>query len=477
MRIKGTVKQFEKAFGQQIVGELSDDFVLVTPNGIPKLPKSVARLVKEQIWIYPHQVVAGPEASTQARRLDNTLQQRAQAPYPVNEGALIGRCPAMQNDPQSSLMMTTAQAARAYRIRGLQPKATVRGDQKPQTPIAVLALGSAFSNQLLKEAVDCFGATGKPKRFRTDGMSGPLSWTSPGEGDLDMQIVTATIVDLKRIPVFETSLFPPNLVLGPAAVLNAKARPDVLTISYGTCEPELGTDPLVVKMPRLADALFMRLGLVGTSVLAASGDSGSSVCVDQGTGVGPRLRAVNYPASSQWVTAVGGTRLVLTENNRIASEVTWNDSEWGVETAGGGGKSILFGRPSWQPKSVTGIPNRRAVPDLSAHASTFPGFPIVGLGQPEVFAQPVGGTSAATPLVASGIALLNAKLAKKGKPPLGFLNPWIYQTRFKATRDITSGNNDLYGVGCCSAKKGFDLASGLGSPNFKNLLKRVPKPR
>ncbi|MFZ1362548.1 MAG: hypothetical protein WAS05_06395 [Candidatus Nanopelagicales bacterium] len=93
--------------------------------------------------------------------------------------------------------------------------------------------------------------------------------------------------------------------------------------------------------------------------------------------------------------------------------------------------------------------------------------------------MPVGGTSASTPLIASAISLLNRQEQRKGVPPLGFVNPWLYQVQYKggAIRDVTRGTNDIYNNGCCVARRGYDRTTGLGSPNLEALARNIRAPR
>lgn len=81
----------------------------------------------------------------------------------------------------------------------------------------------------------------------------------------------------------------------------------------------------------------------------------------------------------------------------------------------------------------------------------------------------VGGTSAATPVFASIVALLNDYLASQGKPSLGFLNPFLYGKGVSGLRDIVGGNNPGCGTNGFSAVKGWDPITGLGVPNFGTL--------
>ena len=87
----------------------------------------------------------------------------------------------------------------------------------------------------------------------------------------------------------------------------------------------------------------------------------------------------------------------------------------------------------------------------------------------------VGGTSAATPLLAGGVADADQEAAHHHQPPLGFVNPLLYDggamRRLGVIREVARGNNDLgrqfFGapLGCCTAHAGYNDAAGLGSVN------------
>lgn len=142
-----------------------------------------------------------------------------------------------------------------------------------------------------------------------------------------------------------------------------------------------------------------------------------------------------------------------------------------------GGFSNYFDIPDYQTKAVKGY--------LSALGSDNSGkFNATGRGFPDVAAQGVkyevyvggkvggvSGTSAASPLFASVIALVNDRLVAAGKSPLGFLNPFLYSTGASALNDITSGSNPGCNTDGFSAKAGWDPVTGLGTPDFNKLLK------
>ncbi|HXB07789.1 MAG TPA: hypothetical protein VNW04_11745, partial [Puia sp.] len=163
------------------------------------------------------------------------------------------------------------------------------------------------------------------------------------------------------------------------------------------------------------------------------------------------------------------------------TETAWKDGDGLRQDNGGstgGGVSTYFARPSWQtvtiasvnPGSIVG----RVVPDVAADASANTGYWTVVDGQ----GGPSGGTSAAAPLWAALIALLNASLGK----PVGYLNPLLYQANANGTtlgqsgcRDITSGDNVTASIGGYSAGPGYDAVTGWGVPIGTALVEGLKK--
>jgi tripeptidyl-peptidase-1 len=144
-----------------------------------------------------------------------------------------------------------------------------------------------------------------------------------------------------------------------------------------------------------------------------------------------------------------------------------------VREAGGGGLSRREPRPWYQDGFVR--PNHRAVPDVSALADIVPGWPVVI----NHTLQSIGGTSGSTPFIAAAVALVAASQRTAGRPRIGLANGWFYQAAVRqpsAFFDVTAGSNDLAGVGCCHARGGYDLASGLGVPNWAVLPGTLPRP-
>jgi kumamolisin len=339
------------------------------------------------------------------------------------------------------------------------------------------------------EAFDrCFGVKTPPIRVvPVDPLSRPYSGGT--ETTLDLEVLSVGAPGVDRINVFEGGESEATIALTAGTALGSKGhRPDVISISLGICEPQY-SEHLVFR--RAMDSIFAVAAGAGISTLVAAGDTGSSGCrinSKSGTTAIP-LRTVSLPSSSPYVTAVGGTNLRLDAKNRIGSEIVWNDWPW-LTAAGGGGVSLLSPeRPWWQQvPALARFGTGRVVPDIAALADVFPGYAYF-CTSPECADLPqlaapgwssIGGTSAATPLMAAGVALANQLAERHGKARLGFLNPLLYRlgaspkTRRGVFRDVTRGNNDLgsllpadagggHPLGCCGARPGYDWASGWGS--------------
>ena len=353
--------------------------------------------------------------------------------------------------------------------------------------IANVGGGYAYTDEYLEYFADCFEFRAPPVRFTGGPGVGPDPVRTSGddEGNLDVQVIAAVVPDIERIDYIQVSnavALPLSFVQGiDIALTRLSPMPDVVTSSFGACDLALeGNAPAVAA----ADDHFALAGVLGVSVLTAAGDGGSSACTqfNPDPPPGTEVPSVAFPGSSPWITAVGGTRLVLGEGNARVDEVVWNDTPWGGSSQGAGtGGSALAARP-WYQKPVT-AQDRRLVPDVAAHASEFAGWPAAGVFDGELMVVPFAGTSAASPLVAANLALLAAAERTAGRGPLGFVNPMLYalaerpEVYSTAFYDVTQGNNQIFfDASCCVATKGYDQATGLGSLTFDELIKVIPKP-
>jgi subtilase family serine protease len=183
---------------------------------------------------------------------------------------------------------------------------------------------------------------------------------------------------------------------------------------------------------------------------------------------------VEFPASSPWVTAVGGSTLKVDQYGNYASESVWNN---GSGSASGGGYSKYFHNLSYQQSSsqptAYSSNGYRALPDIAYDADPNTGVPVYMsfMNQPDSYFV-IGGTSAGSPQWAGMIADAN----QEAQAPLGFINAKLYQLgRFTifanlAFHDITVGNNNQGNITGYSAASGWDAASGWGSPDATILL-------
>ena len=177
---------------------------------------------------------------------------------------------------------------------------------------------------------------------------------------------------------------------------------------------------------------------------------------------------VDAVASLPEMTAVGGTKLSTGPDGEWLAEQSWYNVPLILGTAGG--VSTLFPRPHWQKVGVgTAFPDQRLVPDVSAVADPFTGVRIVFNNRAVVG----GGTSQSAPIWAGLAALMNQKFAASGVKPLGDLNPLLYRVAEASTspgfRDISLGGNAITPAGAT----GYDLVTGLGTPNVANLVKDI----
>jgi hypothetical protein len=324
----------------------------------------------------------------------------------------------------------------------------------------------------------CFGVTATPQVVTVDGGAG----SGPGSGEAALDIETvAALAPSATIKVYEG----PNGT-GILSVYNAIANDatvNIVSISWLLCEADLPSG-----YGASLRAIFQQMVAEGQTPLAASGDWGSAGCYPDITPSYPNggntALSVETPASFPEVTGVGGTSLPdLSGTSEVAWAGACTDGSGGSSPCGtGGGISALWTMPTWQiPLAITaqssgtpcGAPAGtycREVPDVSASADPSHGYviywtyvdPVTNTSNPGFYV--IGGTSAAAPLWAALLADISSSC-----PPQhwGSINSTLYglvASGITLFRDITSGNNDLFGAGGYAAGTGYDMATGLGSP-------------
>jgi kumamolisin len=318
--------------------------------------------------------------------------------------------------------------------------------------IAIIELGGGFKSPDVQSyfkttlnmkapkvvAISVDGAHNQP----TGDPNGP-----DGEVMLDIEVAGA-VAPKATLAVY----FAPNTDQGfynaiAAAVHDTRYNPSVISISWGGPESSWSQQSLTEFNTLLEDAATL-----GLSVCVASGDNGSTDGLTDG------LQHVDFPASSPYSLACGGTNLTAA-NGQYGNEVVWNEMA-NQEGASGGGVSDFFPKPAYQananvPASVNpGNFVGRGVPDVSGDADPVSGYDVYVDGQASV----IGGTSAVAPLWAGLTACINQVVGKR----VGSLTSLVYSQLAQAGNafhDITKGNNGTF-----SAKPGWDACTGMGSP-------------
>ncbi len=269
--------------------------------------------------------------------------------------------------------------------------------------------------------------------------SGNVEWS------LDSQTIVGMSGGVKQINFYVAPSFAwSNMALAiNRAVTDNTAR--VVNMSIGGCENWAPTASM--------DVLFELAIAQGQTFSVSTGDSGSVAYGCSGT-------SVQYPASSPYVVAVGGTTLYTNGNGSYAGETAWD--------SGGGGISGIEPIPSWQ-SNVPQLKGRafRGLPDLAFDADPNSGAQIIVGGQLET----LGGTSLSAPLFAATWArLLSGSCATN----LGFAAPTLYSAQAMTPsifRDITNGSNGAY-----SAGSGWDFVTGWGTPGVSVLHSAICVP-
>jgi len=373
---------------------------------------------------------------------------------------------------------------------------------------------------------NCYGLHTKVSYVKVDGGSGTGAGSGEAALDIDQIIGLAPKVNLLvyQGPNSNSGTGPYNTY----AAIADQDKASVVSTSWGNCEPEE-----TLAQAQSEGTVFEQMAVQGQTLVAAAGDSGSQDCWIGGAGGDSNNSLeVDDPSGQPFVTGVGGTSLELgvfniggngNQTYPIANpnETVWNNSypglqyaaTWGIAPgAGGGGISAFWPMPAYQSAAATAAPwlnvensessgtncgaaagsYCREVPDVSADADPMDGYMTYWNGQGSGGNgalsgwQSIGGTSASTPLWAAVFALAEASRACAGNL-IGFANPALYalasssQSAYASYfNDVTNDainpagdDNDLSAsgntAGLYEAGTGYDMATGLGTPNAANL--------
>jgi Pro-kumamolisin, activation domain/IPT/TIG domain/Fibronectin type III domain len=489
---KGTTARVDAAFHTGLSRvQLQSGRIGQTTTSALRLPGSIARDVTAVVGL--DQLVQETNGLAQAAT-HGRASPGAAAKSAASDGGPVA-CAAAQAVSEEYSSITDQQVAASY---GLDPLYAA-GDLGAGQTIDIYELEPFLTSDIQAFDECYFGADHTSQLTTTLVDGGPETGPGSAEAALDIEDVSALAPGAK-IHVFDG----PNMddPFGPLDTWNAIAEADdanQISSSWGECEAELQQGAPGVQ--QVENEIFEQTAAQGQTVFSAAGDDGSDSCsAHDSTPVAPDLSVLD-PASQPYVTSVGGT--TITDASEPPVETVWNNGDSGG--AGGGGISETWAMPPWQDSvavkqtsadeacsndpsgtadvfHLQGIPTTlpagttcRETPDVSALADPQSGITIYYDG----FWTVIGGTSSATPLWAAMLAEINASNGcSRLTHGVGFADPLFYQIASSsptayadAFNDITVGNNDNLGVSfdgqtAWPAGKGYDLASGLGTPRI-----------
>jgi hypothetical protein len=453
-----------------------------------------------------------------AQIADHPAAQAGAFPHPAGSPTACGdaRSAATHNDG-----LTDDQIANAYGAFGLYGA----GDRGAGQHIALYE-NEQFLRSDIKTFDTCYfgakAAASMMSRLHIHPVDGGEP-TGPGSGEasLDVEDVSAmapgATIDVYEGPFTGEGSADYDSLDEYTAIVNADSD-RVVSTSWGLCEQAVEQGQTGIE--EAENSLFEQAAAQGQTVFSAAGDNGSDDCNSAETpnvAAGQNPVSVDDPSSQPYVVAVGGTA-ITDASGASPTEQVWNDGPSGG--AGGGGISQAWEMPSWQAAArVPGIPLPgsaayrsaaavqqsygfptnfceatipgataatpcRTLPDVSAQADEYTGsVTVYSAAYKGTYSAngwtTTGGTSSAAPIWAAMLADVNASPTCEQSPTtargVGFASPLLYAvasdpSQYAASfHDITSGNNDvddLDGGQVFPATTGYDLASGLGSPEL-----------
>ena len=315
--------------------------------------------------------------------------------------------------------------------------------------VAIIELAGGYTQQNLTSSFNRIGITPTPTVVNRYGTNSPGS-NADIENMLDIYVIGG-IVPKATIAMYFGNASSVGFYNAVATAINDNIySPKIISISWGGIE-----------LSGFMDNLFIIAILKGITITVATGDAGSKASPENA------VYTVQYPASSPYVLACGGTTLQINTNGTIANEFVWNG---GVQGSAGG-VSTLYSAPAWQsgqtyklyPSGTANTLTNRGIPDVAGNADGATGYQFY-YGNSNTFTR-AGGTSAVSPLYAA----LFARIVALGGHEVGFINSVLYANP-QVFQDITVGNNACPAPQGYSATPGWDACTGLGSPNGQAIL-------
>ena len=453
LSVTGTTAEQEHAFDVDVgLYRSRSGRLFKAPDASPRLPVPVASLV---------QAVGG---------LDNSMKlYHAATSAPVHP-ATVNPTGCTGANGAHSAYTGTLLPAQLGAPGGYNHNVLVNGGSDGSGEAIAFVEFSNYKSSDITTYRSCFPAISSPGTVRVNVNGGTSVMSGAGEVVLDVQTAISAAPDAATYVYVA-----PNNIANGVAMINrmvadqSSTHVRIVSDSWGLCEPVMSASIMGAENTALQLA-----AAAGMSFFVATGDDGSSGCARV---TGSTAVAAVDPASQPFATAVGGTRLVPASPR---NEVAWRD--------GGGGASIFFPKPSWQLGRTLTLANNgarcgnpggqcRQIPDISLNASPNTGYIIFCSVNSSACGGltgwlPIGGTSASAPLMAGITADMNEYSLSNGGPRLGYANPFLYAPSTISSgsyHDITKGGNSITGGSLYNARKGYDLATGLGSVDAVKL--------
>jgi kumamolisin len=439
IRFAGTVAQMEHAFQVKLFNYAHEDGNYRGRVGVVYVPSELKDIVEG---------VFGLDNRRVARRRRQPIDGKANAKH---------------TSSVPSSWYTPKKLAQHYNFPA--------GDGTGQA-VGLLEFGGGYFKQDLAKFCKLTGTqlpTVKP--ISTDGTPTDTKDGAEGEVMLDIEVV-AGVCPKSTIVVYFADWSEQGWITALDAATQDKENDlGVISGSWGYAEDaDIWTQQAMTQVNEsMKDTAYL-----GITVCIASGDDGSSDAISDGHA------HVDFPSASPYVLSVGGTTIVANQN-----DIFWKEGD-GLRAdnggSGGGGMSAIFPQPTWQATAAAKITSvnpgaivGRVVPDVAANADWVASpYLLVVDGK----AQPNGGTSAATPLWASLITLINQQRGAGNR--IGYITPLLYQQPTGAVAattigsqgctDVVAGNNSTDTIGGYNAGPGYDAVSGWGTPEGQKLM-------
>jgi subtilase family serine protease len=477
--VTATAGQFARAFSIEFQRyRLPGGRVAFANTRAPMFPAAAAQHIQAVIGLdtLTRPQAIGSETPARHRTSAGSGLVR-ESPHVVTDGPQP--CQTAVTAASADSAYTADQLASAYNFSDLYGS----GDEGAGVTVGVFELAYNLPSDIAAYQ-SCYGTDATVNYTTVDGGAGSSLGYGSGEAALDIEdiigLAPAATVEVYQAPNTDTGVVDEYTAIVDNTSIN------VVSTSWGTCELIESASYYAAEA-----TLFEQAATEGQSVFAAAGDTGST-CIPYGPQTEVFIPTVDDPSSQPYVTGVGGTSLTSITG---PTQTVWNDSN-DSGGAGGGAVSSSWPMPAYQSSapaslnvvnedssgSLCSAPSGsycREVPDVSASADPSYGYLIYYNGA----WSGVGGTSAAAPLWAAFTALTDASASCDGTP-IGFANPVLYQEaadNYSADfADITAGDNDYtpdgYTGGLYPAGPGYDMASGLGTPNGANLPQALCTP-